>query len=400
MAASRVEQALKALPEGKFVIVVDEEMRENEGDLCLAAERVSPEAVNFMARHGRGLICVALTPERLAELEIPMMVEENTALLGTAFTVSVDAKREVTTGISAFDRARTIHALVDAETQPRDLARPGHIFPLRAEPGGVLVRPGHTEAALDLARLAGLKPAGVICEILTEDGAMARRPQLEALAAEHGIPLVTIAELVAYRRQHDPAVANVAATRLPTRWGVFQARLYRELGRSETPEHHLALTLGSLPGFEPPLVRLHSECLTGDVLSSLRCDCGFQLERSLRALAAEGRGVLIYLRQEGRGIGLFNKLRAYELQDEGYDTVEANHQLGFPADPREYGVAARILQDLGVRRVRLLTNNPLKATGLRGHGVDVVEEVPLRIPPNRENERYLETKRSKLGHRL
>lgn len=400
MARTTVEEAIRAFAEGRLVIVIDDAERENEGDLCLAAERVTPEVVNFMARHGRGLICVALTARRLAELGLPQMVEENTALLGTAFTVSVDARHGVTTGISAFDRARTIQLLVAPGTRPEDLARPGHVFPLRAEPGGVLARPGHTEAAIDLARLARLRPAAVICEIMDEDGTMACRPRLEALARDHGLPMLSIADLVAYRRRQDPAVLRTATTRLPTRWATFQAHLYRELGHPEAPQDHLALALGGLDEGTPLLVRLHSECLTGDALGSVRCDCGRQLKRSLSAIAGEGRGLLVYLRQEGRGIGLFHKLRAYELQDGGVDTVEANHQLGLPADLREYGVAARILEDLGVSRVRLLTNNPAKASGLREHGIEVVEEIPLRVPVHEETAHYLEAKRSKLGHRL
>lgn len=408
MSREAVDQAVRAFREGRFVVIVDDRQREDEGDLCIAAEWATPEAVNFMTREARGLVCVALTPERLADLGLSMMVpeEENTALLGTAFTVSVDARDEVTTGISAYDRARTIQALVDPETRPKDLARPGHIFPLRAEPEGVLARPGHTEAVVDLARLAGLKPAGVICEIMAEDGTMARGAQLLAFAARHGIPVLRVADLVGYRRgEQRPAaplsqlpLLELARTRLPTRHGEFEARLFRELGRVE--EVHVALLMGELPAERPALVRVHSECLTGDALGSVRCDCGAQLQRALQLIAREGSGVVLYLRQEGRGIGLANKLRAYALQDQGLDTVEANHQLGLPADAREYGVAARMLRQLGVERVRLLTNNPAKRLGLEDHGIQVVERISLRVASNRESERYLEVKRRKLGHLL
>jgi 3,4-dihydroxy 2-butanone 4-phosphate synthase/GTP cyclohydrolase II len=392
-----IPEALEALRAGRMVIVVDDRDRENEGDLVIAADRVTPDAVNFMARHGRGLICAALTGERCDELDLPLMVAVNEAPLGTAFTVSVEARKGTTTGVSAADRAVTIRALVDPATRPGDLVRPGHVFPLRAQPGGVLRRAGHTEAAVDLARLAGLTPAGVVCEVLDDDGRMARLPRLRELAQEHELPLVAIADLISFRLRSERFVRRVATTVLPTRHATFQAHAY-ENPLDDTA--HLALTLGEVESDEPVLVRMHSECLTGDALGSLRCDCGDQLQRALARIALEGRGVLVYIRQEGRGIGLLDKLRAYELQDRGADTVEANVMLGYRPDPRDYGVGAQILTDLTRGRIRLLTNNPAKRAGLEGYGIEIVERVPLISPPGEHNARYLDTKRTKLGHVL
>jgi 3,4-dihydroxy 2-butanone 4-phosphate synthase/GTP cyclohydrolase II len=392
-----IEPAIEEIRRGRMVLVVDDEDRENEGDLVMAADMVTPEAVNFMARHGRGLICVPMTGERLDELKITMMVSDNTAPLGTAFTVTVDARRGVTTGTSAYDRAVTIRTLVDPATRAEDLTRPGHILPLRAVPGGVLRRAGHTEAAVDLARLAGCSPAGVICEVLDDDGSMARLPQLTALASHHGLPLITIKDLIGYRSRKERLVRRVASTRLPTDFGEFTAIAYETTVESNMP---LALVKGDVGGEEPVLVRMHSECLTSDVFQSRRCDCGVQLRRALEIIQAEGRGVLVYLRQEGRGIGLLNKMRAYELQDLGKDTVEANQALGFKADQRDYGIGAQVLVDLGARRLRLLTNNPRKRVGLEGYGLQVVERVPIEVPATPDNRRYLSTKRDKLGHLL
>lgn len=396
---AKIEEALEELRTGRMIIVVDDEDRENEGDLVLAAEKATPEAVNFMVTHGRGLICVALTGERLEALRIPMMVppEGNTSRFQTAFTLSVDAQRGTTTGISAHDRAVTIRALADPATWPEDLVMPGHIFPLRARDGGVLVRAGHTEAAVDLARLAGMTPAGVICEILAEDGSMARLPQLEDFAATHGLKIITIADLIAYRRRYEKLVRCVARAHLPTRHGEFIALVYEDI---ITGMHHLALVMGDVADGRPVLVRVHSECLTGEVFGSLRCDCGPQLELAMERVGAEGRGVVLYMRQEGRGIGLCNKLRAYALQEEGLDTVEANERLGFPPDLRNYGIGAQILADLGLQELRLLTNNPRKVVGLEGYGLQVVERIPIIVPPTDENRAYLQAKREKLGHLL
>ena len=397
MGLSNIAEAIEDIKEGKFVIIVDDEDRENEGDLALAAEKVTTEAVNFMARHARGLICLPVIGKRLDELGIPLMVGQNTSKFSTAFAVSVDAKHGVSTGISAADRAETIKVIVDPATEADDLARPGHIFPLQAREGGVLVRAGHTEAIVDLARLAGLYPAGVICEIMSEDGSMARLPQLEAMAERFGIKIVTIADLIAYRRRHERLVHRVAEAKLPTRYGEFTAIAYKS---DIDPDEHLALVMGNISTEEPVLVRVHSECLTGDVFGSLRCDCGGQIALAMQSIADEGRGVFLYMRQEGRGIGFHNKIRAYALQDEGLDTVEANLSLGFPSDLRDYGIGAQILAELGLHQIRLLTNNPKKVIGLEGYGLKVVETLPIITTPNPYNRDYLETKQKKLGHLL
>jgi 3,4-dihydroxy 2-butanone 4-phosphate synthase/GTP cyclohydrolase II len=394
-AFATIEEALAELRAGRMLVVVDDEDRENEGDLLMAAERVTPEHVNFMARHGRGLICMPMTRERLDELGISMMVSENTAPLGTAFTVTVDARRGVTTGTSAYDRAVTIRTLVDPHTRGEDLSFPGHIFPLRAMAGGVLRRAGHTEAAVDLARLAGFAPAGVICEVMDDDGQMARLPELLALASTHGLKVITIKALIEYRVLKEKLVRRVATARMPTEFGEFTALAYETTVDQREP---IAFVMGNVAGDEPVLGRVHSECLPGDVFRSQRCDCGSQLEKALSIISAEGRGFLIYMRQEGRGIGLLNKIRAYELQDQGLDTVEANVALGFKPDLRDYGIGAQILVDLGVKRLRLLTNNPKKIVGLEGYGLTVVERVPIEVPANDVNRRYLDTKRLKLGH--
>ncbi len=393
-----VEQALEEVRAGRLIIIVDDEDRENEGDLMVAAEKATAESINFMSRHGRGLVCLPLTAQRLAELQLPLMVRENTSRFETAFTVSVDAKEGVTTGISAFDRARTVEVAINPATVPADLVRPGHIFPLQAKEGGVLARAGQTEAAVDLARLAGLLPAGVICEIMNEDGTMARLPQLEEFSAEHGVPILTVAELIKYRMKTESLVRKIEEADLPTRYGHFRLVVFEDTIHHD---QHLALVKGIIEGGDPILVRAHSQCLTGDTLGSSRCDCGDQLHRSMEMIDKEGRGVVLYiLNHEGRGIGLLNKIRAYAIQDGGADTVEANRQLGFKPDHRDYGVGAQILVALGVRKLRLLTNNPRKFIGLGGYGLEIVDRVPLEIPPNRSNLKYLKTKKEKLGHIL
>ena len=397
MPLARIEEAIAAFAAGKLVIIVDDEDRENEGDLASAAEFVTADTIAFMAREGRGLICLAMEGKRLDELQIPLMVGSNTSRFGTNFTVSIEAARGVTTGISAADRAHTIRTVLDPASRPEDIARPGHIFPLRAADGGVLQRAGQTEASVDLARLAGLQPAGVICEIMNDDGTMARLPQLEIFAARQGLPIVSVAQIIAYRRQRECMVTPIGRALLPTRHGVWTAISYAS---SAEPGEAIALVMGDVTTPDPVLVRVHSECLTGDVFGSLRCDCGPQLALAMERIAAEGRGLILYLRQEGRGIGLHNKLLAYALQDQGLDTVEANERLGFAADLRDYGVGAQMLVDLGVRRLRLLTNNPKKIRGLQGYGLEVVEQLPLRIVPNSANVGYLDTKRRKLGHLL
>jgi 3,4-dihydroxy 2-butanone 4-phosphate synthase/GTP cyclohydrolase II len=397
MGLSSIAEAIKDIKAGRFVIIVDDEDRENEGDLALAAEKVTPEAINFMAKHGRGLICLPIIGKRLDELGIPLMVGENTSKFSTAFAVSVDAKHGTTTGISAADRAQTVRTIIDPNTKPVDLVRPGHIFPLRAREGGVLVRAGQTEAIVDLARLGGLYPAGIICEIMNEDGSMARLPQLEVMSDKFGIKIITVADLIAHRRRHEKLVHRVAETKLPTPHGEFSAIAYRS---DIDPDEHLALVMGDISTGEPVLVRVHSECLTGDVFGSLRCDCGEQVALAMESITKEGRGVFLYMRQEGRGIGFHNKMRAYALQDKGLDTVEANLSLGFPSDLRDYGIGAQILADLGLHKIRLLTNNPKKVIGLEGYGLKVVETLPIITTPNPYNRDYLETKRKKLGHLL
>jgi len=397
MGLASVAEAIEDIKAGKFIIIVDDEDRENEGDLAMAAEKVTAEAINFMALNARGLICLPIIGKRLDELKIPLMVQNNTSRYSTAFTVSIEAKHRVSTGISAADRAETIKAVVDPATKPEDIAQPGHMFPLRAREGGVLTRAGHTEAIVDLASLAGLYPAGVICEILNEDGSMARLPQLKIMAKRFGIKIVSVADLIAYRYRHERLVHRVAEAKLPTVYGEFTAIAYRS---DIDPDEHLALVMGDVATEEPVLVRVHSQCITGEVFGSLRCDCGEQITLAMKSIAEEGRGVLLYMRQEGRGIGIHNKIRAYALQDKGLDTVEANLSLGFAPDLRDYGVGAQILAELGLHSIRLLTNNPKKVIGLESYGLKVVETLPIVVSPNPYNSRYLETKQKKLGHFL
>jgi len=392
-----IEEALDEIRAGKFIIVVDDEDRENEGDLIMAAEKVTPETVNFFARHGRGLICVCVTEEKIQQLKLHQMVDNNTAKLGTRFTVSVDAVKGTTTGISASDRANTIQTIVDDNATPEDLGRPGHIFPIKALKGGVLSRAGHTESAVDLSRMAGLKPLGVLCEIMDDDGSMARVPRLMKFAKEHDLKIITVRDLIAYRGANEKLVERITTVDLPTAHGDFKLHLYK----SEIDDHHhLALTKGDVFGKKNVLVRVHSSCLTGDVFGSRRCDCGDQLHSAMEAVEKEGLGVILYMRQEGRGIGLANKILAYKLQEQGRDTVEANEELGFEADLRDYGIGAQIMVDIGLSSIRLMTNNPKKVVGLQGHGLEIVERIPIQKGVNRHNQSYLETKRDKLGHLL
>jgi 3,4-dihydroxy 2-butanone 4-phosphate synthase / GTP cyclohydrolase II len=399
MPFSTVPEAIEDIRCGRMVVVADDEDRENEGDLTIAAEKVTSDVINFMARHGRGLVCLPMTGERLDELRIPLMVqdEENSAKFGTAFCVPIEAKHGTTTGISAADRARTVLAAVDPRTQPSDLARPGHMFPLRAVSGGVLVRAGQTEAAVDLARMAGLYPAGVICEIMDDDGTMARVPRLERFCQEHGLRMITIKDLIQYRMRHERLVRKVAEAKLPTAYGEFRIHVFESL---IDKQHHVALVMGQIATEDRVLVRVHSQCLTGDIFSSSRCDCGGQLHRALEMIGQAGTGVLLYLRQEGRGIGLVHKIMAYQLQDQGQDTVEANESLGFKADQRDYGIGAQILHELGLHRILLLTNNPRKFVGLEGYGLEIADRVPLEVPASESSRRYLKTKKEKLGHIL
>jgi 3,4-dihydroxy 2-butanone 4-phosphate synthase/GTP cyclohydrolase II len=392
-----IEQAIEEIRQGKMIVVCDDEDRENEGDLTLAAQFATPEAINFMAKEGRGLICLSLTPDRCDELGLDLMAAKNESAFETPFTVSVEAREGVTTGISAHDRAHTIQVAIDPESRAADLVQPGHVFPLKSRAGGVLERAGQTEAAVDLARLAGVNPAGVICEIMNDDGTMARVPELVDYCARHGLSMITVADLIAYRRRHDMLVERVVATRLPTTFGDFEAVGYRSL---VDEKHHVALVKGEVAGHSDVLVRVHSECLTGDVFHSLRCDCGEQLESALSMIEREGRGVLLYLSQEGRGIGLLNKLRAYRLQEDGLDTVEANERLGLPADLRDYGIGAQILVDLGLSSIRILTNNPKKIRGLEGYGLSVSGQIPIEHAPNEHNQAYLRTKAERMGHTL
>jgi 3,4-dihydroxy 2-butanone 4-phosphate synthase/GTP cyclohydrolase II len=397
MTLATIPEAIEDIKAGKFVIVVDDEDRENEGDLVMAAEKVTADAINFMAKYARGLICMPVTGERLDELHIPMMVSNNTSHFGTPFAVAVEAKQGTTTGISAADRARTVQVMVDPKTRPEDILMPGHMFPLRARGGGVLVRAGQTEATVDLARMASLQPAGVCCEIMNEDGTMARMPQLEVLAEKHDLKIISVADLIAYRYRHERLVQRVAEAKLPTPFGEFKVIAYKS---STDPDEHLAMVMGDVATDEPVLVRVHSQCLTGDVFHSLRCDCGEQIEMAMKRIAGEGRGVVLYMRQEGRGIGIHNKIKAYALQDEGLDTVEANISLGFKPDQRDYGVGAQILADLGVRNMRLMTNNPKKMSGLESFGLKITEQLPITTEPNPHNKHYLRTKQKKLGHLL
>jgi 3,4-dihydroxy 2-butanone 4-phosphate synthase/GTP cyclohydrolase II len=397
MGLATIPEAIEDIKAGKFVIVVDDEDRENEGDLVIAAEKVTAESINFMAKYGRGLICMPMTGERLDALRIPMINSNNTSKFGTPFTIPVEAREGTTTGISAADRARTVQVLVDPKTRPEDILMPGHLFPLRAREGGVLVRTGQTEATVDLARLAGLQPAGVLCEIMNEDGTMARMPQLEVFAKKHGLKIISVADLIAYRFRHERLVQRVTEAKLPTKYGNFKVIAYKS---TTDPDEHLAIVMGDVNTDEPVLVRVHSQCLTGDVFHSMRCDCGEQIEKALELIAKEGRGVVLYMRQEGRGIGLHNKIKAYALQDNGMDTVEANLSLGFKADQRDYGIGSQILVDLGVRKMRLMTNNPKKISGLASYGLEIVEQLPLTIKPNPHNRRYLQTKQKKMGHLL
>jgi 3,4-dihydroxy 2-butanone 4-phosphate synthase/GTP cyclohydrolase II len=397
MALSPIPEIIKDVKKGKFIIIVDDENRENEGDLAIAADKVTPDLINFMATHARGLICMPIVGKRLDELRIPPMVQENTSKFTTAFAVSIEAKNKTTSGISAFDRSITVKAVVDPKTRAEDMAMPGHMFPLRAREGGVLVRAGHTEAIVDLAKMAGLYPAGVICEILNEDGTMARLPQLEKMAEKYGIKIGSIADLITYRRRSERLVEKVAEAKFPTRYGAFTIMAYKS---SVDTDEHVALVMGDIATDDAVLVRVHSECVTGDVFGSLRCDCGDQVQMAMKIIAADGRGVFLYMRQEGRGIGLHNKLRAYELQDQGLDTVEANIALGFDADLRDYGIGAQILADLGLHKIRLLTNNPKKIIGLESYGLEVVESIRLLATPTEYNKNYLKTKQDKLEHLL
>jgi len=397
MTFASIQEAAELYRRGEFVIIVDDEDRENEGDLCIAAEKVTPAAINFMAKHGRGLICLALTEERCNQIDLPLMVENNTSPYGTAFTVSIEARGRVTTGISAHDRSETVRVAIDSRTRPADLVRPGHVFPLRAKKGGVLKRAGQTEASVDLAQIAGMNPSAVICEIMNEDGTMARVPDLREFAVTHGLKIITVADIIQYRMQNERHVHCLASPRMPTEYGEFRVYAYQS---DINGEEHVALVMGEIGEEDEVLVRVHSSCLTGDVFHSNRCDCGDQLERAFERIAKEGKGIVLYLLQEGRGIGLINKLKAYELQDEGHDTIEANAKLGFAPDIRDYGTGSQILRDLGVRKIRLMTNNPAKYVAIEGFGLEIVERVPLEIAPSSTTRKYLEAKKKKLGHIL